>query len=134
MISRIARLVVVASLIFSTAYGRTFPLTASAAVPAAKGKVETGKDKNGNTEVKLETEHLAEPDKLTPSKTVYLIWFQETGGEPVMQGQLRIDKHLKGTFKTTTPLKNFAIFVTGESDPNTKTPTGTEVLRTVVQQ
>ena len=126
--------VVTSILALNTAYGKKIPLTAAASVPAARGEVETGRDKNGNTEVKLQTEHLAEPDKLTPPKTAYLVWFQERGGEPTMQGQLRVDKKLKGTFKTVTPLKNFDVIVTAESDPNVKAPGGTEVLRATVQQ
>lgn len=118
----------------SLAYAKKFPLVAASTVPAARGQVETGKDKNGNTEIKLETEHLAEPDKLTPAKSAYLVWFQERGAEPAMQGQLRIDKKLKGEFKTVTPMKNFDVFVTAESDPAAKTPSGTEVLRATVQQ
>lgn len=135
MKSRFSFFVLVAAFALSTtAYGKKFPLTASPAVPAARGQVETSKDSNGNLKVKLETEHLASPEMLTPARTVYIIWFQEIGGEPATQGQLRVDKKLKGTFKTTTPLKNFAVFVTAESDPNTKAPAGAEVLRATIQQ
>lgn len=130
----IVSFVLASAMTLSIAYGKKFPLTASAAVPGARGQVEANKDKNGNTEVKLEAEHLAEPDRLSPPKTAYVIWFQETGGEPAMQGQLRVNSKLKGSFKTTTPLKTFAVFVTAESDPNSKTPAGTEVLRATVQQ
>ena len=87
--------VVVAS---TAAQGKKFPLTASTAVPAARGNVEIGKDSNGNTKVKMEAEHLAEPGKLTPPRTDYVVWFQEKGGEAQTQGRLRIDKNLKGSF------------------------------------
>ena len=118
----------------STAYGKKFPLTASTVVPGARGNVDVGKDSNGNTKVKLQAQHLAEPGKLTPPRTEYVVWFQEKGGEAQTQGRLRIDKNLKGSFETSTPLKNFDVFVTAESDPSTKQPVGTEVLRTTVQQ
>ena len=106
----------------STAFGKRFPLTATSAVPAARGKVDIGKDSNGNTKVKMEAEHLAEPGKLSPPRTEYVVWFQEKGGEAQTQGRLRIDKNLKGSFETSTPLKNFDVFVTAESDPSTKQP------------
>lgn len=126
--------VVFAAMLVSNAYGKKFPLTASSVVPAAQGKIETGKDHNGNTKLKLEAEHLAAPGKLTPPRTAYVVWFQEKASEPSLQGQLRIDKNLKGTFETTTPLKNFDVFVTAESDASTKQPAGTEVFRATVQQ
>jgi hypothetical protein len=109
-------------------------LTASAAVPAARGKVEIGKDANGNTTVKIEAEHLAEPGNLSPPGSEYVVWFQEKGAEPETQGRIRVDKNLKGSFATSTPLRSFDIFVTAESDANTKQPTGTEVFRTTVQR
>ncbi len=118
----------------TNAYGKNYPLTASTAVPAARGKVQIRKDSNGNTTVKMAAEHLAEPGKLSPPGSDYVVWFQEKGVEPQTQGRLRIDKNLKGSFETTTPLKNFDIFVTAESNAGAKQPTGTEVFRTTVQQ
>jgi hypothetical protein len=62
------------------------------------------------------------------------VWFQEKGAEPQTQGRIRVDKNLKGSFETSTPLKNFDIFVTAEPDVGAKRPAGTEVFRTTVQQ
>ena len=118
----------------NNAYGKKFPMTASTVVPAARGRIDVGKDTNGNTKLKMEAEHLAEPGKLTPPRTAYVVWFQEKGADAMSQGQLRIDKNLKGNFQTVPPLKNFDVFVTAESDPSTKQPAGTEVFRATVQQ
>jgi hypothetical protein len=112
---------------------KTFPLTSSPSTPAASGKVEVKKDKNGNTTVMLSTEHLAEPGMLTPPATNYIVWFQEEGGQPINQGQLRIGKSLRGEFKTTTRFQNFDVFVTAESDPQVKNPSGDSVLKAKVQ-
>jgi hypothetical protein len=127
-------MVLVAVLASNNAYGKKFPLTATSVVPAARGGIDIGKDRNGNTKVKMEAEHLAEPGKLTPARTAYVVWFQEKGADAMTQGQLRIEKNLKGSFQTVTPLKNFDVFVTAESDPSTKQPSGTEVFRATVQQ
>src|ERR1700733_1525487 len=81
---------------------KTFPLTASPAVPAASGKVEVKKDKNGNTGVTIKAEHLAKPDRLTPPATIYVVWFRERNGEPVSQGALKVKKDLTGEFEATT--------------------------------
>ena len=73
------------------------------------GRIDVGKDTNGNTKLKMEAENLAEPGKLTPPRTAYVVWFQEKGADAMSQGQLRIDKNLKGNFQTGTPLKNCSI-------------------------
>jgi len=112
---------------------KSFPLAAGPSNPAATGKVEIGKDKNGNVEVTIKTEHLAKPAMLTPPANTYVVWFQEPNGEPINQGQLQVDKNLKGEFKTTTHLQNFEVFVTAETDPNTKVPSSQVVLKANVQ-
>jgi hypothetical protein len=117
----------------NVATAKKFPLTADKSVPAARGQVDVGRDKNGNTRVELEVEHLAAPENLTPPRTAYVVWFQESGAEPLNQGALKPNKSLKANFKSITPLKNFAIFVTAEADSNAKTPSGSEVLRASVQ-
>lgn len=112
---------------------KTFPLTSSPSTPAASGKVEVKKDKNGNTTVEISTEHLAKPGMLTPPATNYVVWFREEGGDPTNQGQLRVKNDLKAEFKTTTHNQNFEIFITPESDPLVKNPSGESVLRAKVQ-
>ncbi len=126
-------LVLASALTPNFASAKKFPFTAHASVPAARGEVDIGKDKNGNTEVKIEVKYLAPPENLTPPKTTYIVWFQERGAEATPQGQLRMNKKLNGAFKTTTPLKNFDVFITAESDAMTRTPGGAEVLRATVQ-
>jgi hypothetical protein len=112
---------------------KKFPLTAAGSVPAARGQVDVGRDKNGNTKVELKVEHLAAPENLTPPKAAYVVWFQERGAEPLNQGLLKPGGDLKATFRSVTALKSFDVLVTAESDPNTKSPGGSEVMRASVQ-
>jgi hypothetical protein len=124
-------------LVFSVlAYaGTKLKLTSTSVAPAARGQADVSIDKkNGNTKVKITVEHMAPPENLTPPRAGYLVWFQESGGNPESQGRLRIDKNLKGSFESTTPWKNFDISITAESDASVKTPAGPEVLRTTVRQ
>ncbi len=113
---------------------KKFPFTASSIVPAAKGSVEVGKDRNGNTELELRVEHLANPTSLSPSQANYVVWLQEKGSGPENQGELKVNGKLEGSFRTVTPRKNFELFVTGENDGTVKTPSGPEVLRTSVSR
>src|SRR4051794_9868786 len=131
--NRIAVSIVAGLLLAAVASAKKYPLTADKSVPAAQGQVDVGRDKNGNTKVELEVEHLAAPENLTPSRAVYVVWFQERGSEAVNQGALRPNKGLKAKFESITPLKNFDVLVTAESDVNTKSPSGPELLRATVQ-
>lgn len=119
--------------LISVAAAKKFPLTADPAIPAARGQVDVGNDKNGNTKVEIKVEHLAPPENLTPPRTAYVVWFQERGSEVQNQGTLKPNKGLKANFKTVTPMKSFDVIVTAESDPNARTASGTEVLRASVQ-
>jgi hypothetical protein len=112
---------------------KSFPMAAGQSTPAATGKVEIGKDKNGNIEVTINTEHLAKPGLLTPAASTYVVWFREPSGEATNEGQLKVDKNLKGEFKTTTRLENFEVFITAETDPATKIPSGPVALKGNVQ-
>jgi hypothetical protein len=116
------------------AYARKYPLTATPVVPGAKGEVDVGKDKNGNTEVTLKVEFLPKPSALTPPAETYIVWFRPQGSEPQAQGQLKVDNYRKAEFKTTTNLKNFDVSVTAETERAPKAPAGPEVLRATVQE
>src|SRR4051812_1354471 len=76
---------------------KDFPLTASSIVPAAKGSVETGKDRNDNTEVKIKVEHLAQPENLSPSQASYVVWLEDKENEAENHGELRVNGKLEGS-------------------------------------
>ena len=128
--------VVLALILFCgiTQAAKKFPLTASSSVPAARGHVDVEKDKNGNLQVNVHVEHLANPQNLTPAASSYVVWVQDRTGSAENKGQMKVDKDLNGKFEMTTSTKSFDLFVTGEKDFNARTPAGTEVLRTSIQQ
>jgi hypothetical protein len=119
-----------AAMFCTAAYAaKKVPLNAASIVPGAKGSVQIGKDRNGNTEVKIKVEHLAKPGALSPSQEHYIVWLQDKASGTENEGELRVDGKLEGTFETVTPWKNFDVFVTGENDGTVKSPAGPEVLR-----
>ena len=126
--------VLISLLVPMLACARKFPLTATPVVPGAKGYVDVGQDKNGNTEVDLKVEFLAKPSSLTPPAETYIVWFRQQGSEPESQGQLKVDDNLRGEFKTTTNMKNFDVFVTAENERVPKAPAGPEVLHATIQE
>jgi hypothetical protein len=134
MKSSVALVVLTLAVAVPFANAKKFPLVASPSVPSTGGHVETGKDDNGNTKVKVEVEHLAPPANLTPPKTVYVVWFQERGAtSPTVQGQLRPDKKQRAKFESVTPMKTFDIVITAETEPQPTKPSEAEVLRASVQ-
>lgn len=112
---------------------KTYPMTAATIVPGAAGDLNVGKDKNGNTEIKIKITHLANPQSLTPSKNTYTVWLQPSGGSPERAGTLKVSGKLNGSFQTTTSYTNFDVTITAEDDPSVKAPTGPEVLRASVR-
>jgi hypothetical protein len=117
------------------AYAATkYKMTNTTSAPAARGQAEVSIDKkNGNTKVQIKVKYLASPENLASPKSMYLVWYQESGGNPESQGRLRIGKNLDGSFENTTVFKNFDIWITAESEAAIKRPAGQEVLRTTVR-
>jgi len=108
---------------------KTLRLQSSSIVPGAAGEVKTAKDKNGNTKFSVQVKHLANPTALTPPKSTYIIWIQQSGAAPESQGVLKVDKNLEGKFETSTADKRFDLWITAENDSSVKAPSGPEVLR-----
>jgi len=122
------------ALLCTVAYAaKKYPMTAASMVPGARAEVAISKDKNGNTKLKMIVQHLANLENLTPRAAAYVVWLQERGGSSENQGQLKVDKNLKATFETVTPLKSFDVFVTAEQELRAKAPSGSEVLRATIQ-
>lgn len=103
--------------------------------PAAVGNVETSQGANGNTEVKVEVEHLAPPENVASGASVYVVWAKPRSDEaPRNLGALKVDENRKGKLETKTPLKQFEILVTPEASPQVTQPTAEPVMKASVQR
>jgi hypothetical protein len=131
---RLALLCGVVLAVATIGWAKTYHMTAANTVPAAVGEVNVAKEKNGNIRVDVKVKHLAKPGNLTPPANTYVVWLQQEGSQPQSQGELKVENDLDGELKTTTPLKNFNVFITAETDSQTKTPSDQVVLRATVQQ
>jgi len=116
------------------AYAKTYQLTSTSMVPASRGTVDVGRDKNGNLQVNLRVEHLAKPSLLTPPASTYIVWFQEGQSAPENEGELKLDNDLKAELKTTTPSRVFDILITAETDTHSKFPSDRLALKASVQE
>lgn len=104
-------------------------LSASPALPAAEGSLKCGKADNDNTGIDLKVKHLANPERLTPPASVYVVWVKpDKDAAPQNIGALEVDSDLTGRLKTVTALRRFELFVTGEATGQTPSPSGSPVL------
>ncbi|SDL95808.1 hypothetical protein SAMN05421813_10454 [Daejeonella rubra] len=104
----------------------------STVVPAAQGVVKINKDDNKNHTIDIKIKNLAEPDRLKPAKSVYVVWMvtKENGVKNI--GQLVSSRGLfssllEATLKTVTPFVPTRIFITAEENSDITVP-GSEVI------
>lgn len=127
---------VVLALMFSmTSCAKKFAFGTSQVVPAAEGKVKVKKGKNDNYNISLDVIRLAEPQRLQPSKSHYVVWMETEQNGTKNIGQLEsksglLSKTLKAELNTVTPFKPKQFFITAEDDVAIQYPNGQIVLRT----
>lgn len=106
-------------------------MNASSVVPAAEGVAKFGKAPNGNTSIDLTVKHLADPQKLTPAASNYVVWLRADRDASAQNiGALSVDKDLVGRLKTVTALRSFDLSVTAEASGQAQDPTGEPLLWT----
>ena len=108
--------------------GKKILMNSAQEVPAAHGLIHAKTTDNGNTQVDIKVRALAQPSALTPAQGTYVVWIQPPGHDPVNEGALKVDGDLKGEMTTTTPYKDFKVFVTAEKYAQVQQPAGPTVL------
>lgn len=107
----------------------------SSVVPAAQGAVKISKDDNDNYAVNVNVTNLAEPSRLNPKKSLYLVWLVTKENITKNIGQLKsssgfFSSSLEGKLTTVTPFKPEYVFITAEDNAAIQYPVGTVVLTT----
>ena len=119
--------------VVTLAVGGEIPLSGSAAFPAAMGRVSFEHDRNHNMKFHVQAKHLARPDALTPSKSVYVVWLQPRSKDTQNAGTLSVNENLEGSLTGTTPSQTFDLIITAEDNANAERPSGPEILRGTIQ-
>lgn len=110
--------------------GTTTPLKTASGAPAATGEITASHGDNGNTEVKVEVDHLAPPDKIANGAKVYVVWAKPHSQDPAQNiGALEVGDDRKGKLETKTALKSFDVLVTPEASPTVAQPSTDPVMR-----
>lgn len=102
----------------------------STIIPAARGDVAVKQDKNNNYNITVKISYLAEPERLTPPKTTYVVWMVSENNNTVNLGQIIGTSKLHVTFETVSSFKPVQIFVTAENEADVRYPGPVTVLAT----
>lgn len=125
------------SLILISSCTQKISFLTSSVVPAARGTVKVKMDDNKNHTIQIALVNLAEPERLSPPKKMYMVWMETDQGEIKNIGRIMTDsgtfsKTLKADFKTVTSFTPVKIFITAEEDANIQSP-GWEVILTTAK-
>ncbi|MBK9256709.1 MAG: hypothetical protein IPM42_14570 [Saprospiraceae bacterium] len=104
-------------------------------VPAARGDVSVKTDNNQNHAIHVNVTNLAEPERLTPPKQMYMVWMLTDQNITKNLGQIKtadgtFSKTLKASFETVTTFKPVKVFITAENDSNVQYPDRVIILTT----
>ncbi len=120
---------------FLSSCARKISFQTSSVVPSAEGTVKVKKDNNNNYSIDLNVIRLADPKRLEPSKSTYVVWIEtaENGSKNI--GSLNtssslLSKTLKSSLKTVSPFKPISLFITAENNADIQYPGSQVVLRT----
>ena len=104
-----------------TSCAQRIKFLSSAVVPAANGVVKVKKDSNKNYQIKVQINNLAEPQRLTPPREMYLVWMVTENNQPQNLGKIEaattfMSSKLKASFQSVSSAKPTKIFITAEND------------------
>ncbi|HVZ89147.1 MAG TPA: hypothetical protein VHG72_19420 [Polyangia bacterium] len=114
------------------AHETSWTMNSSKDVQAATGTVKVANQKDGNTSLKVEVEHLAPPTTVFQDTSTYVVWVKPENGKAMNVGVLKISGDLKGELQTSTAFKDFTVLVTAEHSPSVLTPSQNTVMNTTV--
>lgn len=107
---------------------RKITLRPTTTVPGASGEAEIGRDKNGNTTVRLQVWHLAPPANLTPAAGFFIVWAQAGAAPAENKGVLKVNDNLQGEMRFLTAAREFDLYITAEVTPSPAAPSPQPVL------
>jgi hypothetical protein len=132
---RVAKTFFAATLIICfAACGTKIPFTTSTVIPTADGSVKVKRDNNNNYSIDINIKHLADPNRLVPAKTMYVVWAETKDNGTKNLGRLNtssglLSSTMKSSMRTVSPVKPTMIFITAENDATIQYP-GSQIVMT----
>lgn len=110
-------------------------MAGSSDVPAAEGKVTATAGDNMNTNLEVNVDHLAPPERVRQGATTYVVWARARGANDYQNvGALLVDNNLHGHLKTVTALQDFDVMITVEQSPTVQEPSSKRVLSAQIER
>jgi len=109
-----------AFIIFSCSSTKMFPV--SEVVPGAHISAKISEDDHNNTKIEISADHLSNPNRLSPSKSLYVVWIVTDTGMVKNVGKLIQDGRKKVKLDILTPFEVNEILITAEDDGNVTQP------------
>lgn len=124
----------VAALLLSSC-GKKMHFATSTVVPAAEGTIKYKKDKNNNYHIDVKILHLADPKRLIPSNSTYVLWMETEQNGVKNLGQITsssgwLSSTKKATLSAVTSFLPKSFFITAEGEGNISYPGQQVVLQT----
>lgn len=121
--------------LLTTSCAKTIQFQSSQVVPAARGSVKYKKDKNNNYLINIHLVNLAESNRLTPPRKVYVVWMETQDDRTknigqIISGSTFMSKKLKASFETSSVFKPRRIFISAEDEATTSYPNLPLILST----
>lgn len=128
-------ILVISVIICFASCARSINFNTSTLVPAAEGKIKIKQDKNKNYALKVDVKNLAEPGKLQPARSTYVVWMETEQNGVKNLGQLNssngvFSQALKASLETVTSFRPVSFFITAEDNGEMEYPGSQVVLRT----
>lgn len=126
---------VIMSLLLLSSCSHKMSFLTSPLVPAAQGSVKVKKDNNNNYKISVDVTDLAEPKRLQPAKSTYVVWINTAEGDVKNVGQINtstgmFSSKLKASLETVSTYKPTKVFITAEDDAAIQYPGPQMVLTT----
>ncbi|MBZ9650678.1 hypothetical protein [Psychroflexus montanilacus] len=123
--------VLIILLIFVSSCATKVDFPVSKTVPEANVTAKVKKDGNDNYKIDLKAEDLTSPERLDPSREMYVVWIETARGTKNI-GKLNISSGMfsskrKGSLSTTTAFKPSRIIITAENTSTNNEP-GTFII------
>jgi hypothetical protein len=127
MIARAPALLLVLFLGFCAAAagcgGDRYIVIGTAKAPSVSGWVTIQDASKNGAEVTVHLEQLHPPNRLDPSLTTYVVWFDPEHGQPIRAGSLKyVPDERTGELRARAPFGKFVVKVTGEANDKPADP------------
>lgn len=129
---RLVSVAVIMMLAASCSSSVSFPV--SAVAPAADIIASVKQDKNRNFEVTVTARNLADPERIAPGKTTYVVWVVTEEGEVKNLGQLDVKNARTASLSSLTAFEFSEIFITAEEAGDVFFPAGIEISRATMKK